>query len=122
MSKQKEPEADKGPGYVMGFIEFIREQGVIGLAVGFILGSAISKVVSSMVKDIIDPLLGLILGSTKGLENAYFPLFGAKIMIGRFMSTLIDFFVIASVVYVGVKILRLDKLEKKGLPPPRLKL
>jgi large conductance mechanosensitive channel len=119
---KNEIEKEKDPGYVLGFVEFIREQGVIGLAVGFILGGAISKVVSSMVSDIVNPLLGLVLGSTKGLENAYLPLFGARIMIGKFLATLIDFFVIASVVYFGVKVLRLEKLEKKGLPPPRLKL
>jgi len=39
-----------------GFIDFVREQGVVGLAVGFILGGAVSKVVSSLVKDIINSL------------------------------------------------------------------
>lgn len=120
--EKKLSEKEKDPGYVAGFVEFIREQGVIGLAVGFILGGSISKVVSSIVRDIIDPLLGLVLGSTKGLDNAYIPLFGARIMIGRFAASLLDFLVIASVVYFGVRILRLDKLEKKGIPPPRLKL
>lgn len=115
-------EEQKKVNHVMGFVDFIREQGVIGLAVGFILGAAISRVVSSLVTDLINPLLGLILGSTKGLENAYIPLLGAKIMIGRFFSTLIDFIVIASVVYFGVKVLKLKKLEKKGLPPPKIKL
>lgn len=37
------------------FIKFIREQGVIGLAIAFILGGAVAKVVSSLVKDIIQP-------------------------------------------------------------------
>lgn len=115
-------EVKKDPGIIFGFVDFIREQGIIGLAIGFILGGAISKVVSSMVADIINPVLGLILGSTKGLENAYIPFFGARIMIGSFVATLIDFIVIASVVYLGIKLLKLDKLEKKGLPPPRLKL
>lgn len=55
-----------------GFIEFVREQGVVGLAVGFILGGAISKVVSSIVTDLITPILGLVLGATGNLNQAYF--------------------------------------------------
>lgn len=96
-----------------GFIEFIREQGVMGLAVGFILGGAISKLVSSLVADLINPLLGILLGSVGGLKAAYFQLGTAKIMWGSFIGTLIDFIVIALVVYFGVKLLKLDKLDKK---------
>ena len=40
-----------------GFIAFIREQGVVGLAVGFILGGAIAKMVTSLVNDMINPLI-----------------------------------------------------------------
>ena len=96
-----------------GFVEFIREKGVLGLAVGFILGGAVSKLVASFVTDIINPLLGIILGMTKGLDTAYLKIGSAKLLYGHFITTLIDFVVIAFVVYFGVKILRLDKLEKK---------
>lgn len=42
-----------------GFINFIREQGIIGLAVGFLLGGSASRVVTSLVNDVINPLVGL---------------------------------------------------------------
>lgn len=96
-----------------GFVEFIREQGVMGLAVGFILGGAVSKLVASLVKDIINPLLGLILGAAGDLSNSYLAIGKARIMWGSFINTIIDFLVIALVVYYGVKLLRLDKLDKK---------
>lgn len=96
-----------------GFINFIREQGVVGLAVGFILGGAVSKVVSALVTDIINPLISLILGSTKGLNTAAINLGPAKILYGDLISVVIDFIVIALVVYFGVKIIGLDKLDKK---------
>lgn len=96
-----------------GFLDFVREQGVVGLAVGFILGGAVSKVVSSIVNDIIDPLLGIALGSAKGLDKATFELAGATIKYGSFLAILIDFIVIALVVYFGVKMMGLDKLDKK---------
>ena len=96
-----------------GFIDFIREQGVIGLAVGFILGGAVSKVVSALVTDIINPILGLILGKAAGLQTASFPIGSARVMYGDVISVVIDFIVITLVVYYGVKLLHLDKLDKK---------
>lgn len=97
---------------VGGFIDFIREQGVVGLAVGFILGGAVSKVVSSLVDDIIDPLLGVLLGAAGGLETATLDLGIAQLRYGNFLTVLIDFAVIAAVVYFVVKGLGLDKLDK----------
>lgn len=95
-----------------GFLNFVREQGVVGLAVGFILGGAVSKVVTALVTDIINPLVGMILGSASGLKEAYFGVGSAKIMYGDLVSVIIDFVIIAFVVYFGVKILKLDKLDK----------
>jgi len=96
-----------------GFIKFIREQGVVGLAVGFILGGAVSKIVSSVVTDLINPLIGLLLGKLGNLDQAYLQIGESKLMWGNFISTFIDFVIIALVVYFGVKILKLDKLDKK---------
>jgi len=95
-----------------GFIEFIREQGVMGLAVGFILGGAVSKVVAALVGDIINPLVGIVLGAG-GLKTASFKIASAQIMWGDFVGVIIDFLVITLVVYFGVKGLKLDRLDKK---------
>lgn len=96
-----------------GFSDFIREQGVVGLAVGFILGGAVSKVVSSLVADIITPLLGIVLGAAGNLNKSFLKIGSAKLMWGNFVNTAIDFIVIALVVYYGVKMLKLDILDKK---------
>ena len=95
------------------FLNFIREQGVVGLAVGFILGGAVSKVVSSIVTDLINPWSGLLLGKVGDLDQAFLQIGESKLMWGNFVSTTIDFIVIAFVVYFGVKILRVEKLDKK---------
>ena len=95
-----------------GFLDFVREQGVVGLAVGFILGGAVSKLVASLVGDIISPLLALALKNIENLQGAYLQVGSAKIMWGSFLNVLIDFVVIALVVYTGVKVLKLDKLDK----------
>lgn len=96
-----------------GFLQFVREQGVVGLAVGFILGGAVSKLVASLVEDIISPLLSLGLKNVENLQEAYFQVGAAKIMWGNFVNVAIDFVVVALVVYFGVKLLKFDKLDKK---------
>jgi len=96
-----------------GFIEFVREQGVMGLAVGFILGGAISKVVASLVSDIINPILSVILGAAGDLSSLSVKIGPIDLMYGHFIAVLIDFVVIAAVVYFGVKGLGLEKLDKK---------
>lgn len=95
------------------FSNFIKAQGVVGLAVGFILGGAVSKLVSSLVSDIINPLIGLLLGGTGDLNQRYLVVGGAKLGWGSFVSIAIDFVVIAAVVYYGVKLLGLEKQDKK---------
>lgn len=96
-----------------GFLEFIRHQGVIGLAIGFILGSGVGKVVDALVKDIVNPILGIVIGKAGGLAAASYKVFGVEFLWGHFLSILIDFLVIALVVYIGVKIIGIDRLDKK---------
>jgi len=83
------------------------------LAVGFILGGAIAKLVSSLVNDIINPLVGLLLGAAGDLKEDYLQVGGSRVMWGSFVANLVDFTIIAFVVYFGVKLFRLDKLDKK---------
>ena len=94
------------------FLNFIRERGVVGLAVGVILGGSVSQLVNAFINDVLNPLLGLILGSVGGLKMATFSFFGAKVAWGDFVTTSINFVMIAFVVYGGFKLLRLDKLDK----------
>lgn len=97
-----------------GFLEFVRKQGVIGLAVGFLLGGAVSKVVTALVTDIINPLLGVVFGITEGLKEARLEFSGVVILWGDFVAVAIDFIVIAAVVYYGVRILGIEMSEKKS--------
>lgn len=98
---------------VQGFIDFVREQGVVGLAVGFILGGAVSKMVASIVNDLINPLLSVVLGAAGDIRAAAWTIGAVRIPWGNFIGSLIDFVVIACVVYFGVKLLKLDRLDKK---------
>lgn len=94
-----------------GFINFIREQGVVGLAVGFILGGAVSKTVSSLVENIVNPIIGVILGKVD-LADKMLTMGSVSLKYGAFVSTVVDFVIIALVVYYGVIALGLNKLDK----------
>ncbi len=99
-------------GEMTGFLDFIREQGVVGLAVGFILGGAVSKIVTSLVDNVVNPLIGILLGKVN-LADRVLVIGSATLKYGAFISTVIDFVIIAAVVYFGVKWLGLNKLDKK---------
>ena len=99
--------------HIKGFIDFIRTQGVVGLAVGFIMGSSITKLITSFVNNLINPLVGILLGPIGNLANAYVQIGSAKIMFGNFINSLIDFVIISLVVYFGVKVFNFEKLDKK---------
>jgi large conductance mechanosensitive channel len=99
-------------GQFSGFIDFIREQGVVGLAIGFILGGAVSKTVSSLVDNVINPLIGIALGKVN-LADRVLVVGSATLKYGAFISSVIDFVIIAAVIYFGFKLVGLDKLDKK---------
>ena len=93
---------------VAGFLDFIRDRGVAGFAIGFILGGAAQKLVQALMDDIVNPLIGSFLGPVQNLEFYAIGTF----KIGNFISVLINFFILCVVVYLIFKVLRLEKLDK----------
>ena len=91
-----------------GFLTFVRERGVMGLAIGFVLGSSVQKVVTAFVTDIVNPFVGLFLGRADGLKNFT----AGPFMIGDFVSVVIDFIILALIIYFVFKALQLEKLDK----------
>lgn len=101
-----------------GFSDFMRTQGVVGLAIGLVLGVQIKALVDQIIASFINPLLGLILPGKGELNEKIFVLtiFGedAKFGYGAFIPVFISFVTVLLLVYFGVKALKLDKLDKKG--------
>lgn len=102
----------KAKTQVVGFFDFIRERGVMGIAIGIIIGTTVTALVRSMVDDIINPIVSLFLVEDT-LKGATFHLGNATIGWGNFVSALLDFIIIALVIYVLFRIFRLEKLDKK---------
>jgi large conductance mechanosensitive channel len=103
--------------HVDGFFDFIRTQGVIGLAIGLAVGVAASDTVKKIVEGFINPIVQFIVGSQDKLATATwtFEAWGrsATFAWGAAVSSLITLVATALVIYWLVNIFRLDKLDKK---------
>ena len=105
--------------YARGFVNFIREQGVVGLAVGLVLGGAVAAVVKSLVDNVVMPPVGFLLGSADGLKGLTWTLGQANgkdavLHYGLFLNDLLNFVIIALVVYIVIHMLGLDKKFDKA--------
>ena len=102
------------------FKEFISKGNVVDLAIGVIIGAAFGKIVTSLVNDIIMPIIGLILGKInfKTLSLVLKPAEGdteaLTLNYGMFIQNIVDFLIIAFVLFIILKIiLKLKREDKK---------
>lgn len=99
-------------GIAAEFTEFLKEYKVTGLAVAFVIGTAVTALVQSLVNQIIMPVIGIVL--PKGdWQTATVNLGGALIGWGAFLAALINFIIIALVIFLIVRSLE-GKGKKKG--------
>lgn len=117
------------------FRDFIAKGNVMDLAVGIIIGAAFTAIVTSLVSDVINPIIGLIVGGVD-FSNLYFVMSGevpanaglqvardsgaAVFAYGAFLTAVINFLIIAFVVFLLVKgVNRIkDSSARKGEPVP----
>jgi large conductance mechanosensitive channel len=87
------------------FREFLLKQNVVALAAGVVIGAAIGKVVSGVVDDVIMPLVGVILPGNDEWREAKLALgsTGQAIAYGDLLGRLIDFAIVAFVVFIVLK-------------------
>jgi large conductance mechanosensitive channel len=108
---------------VSEFKEFAMKGNVVDMAVGVIIGAAFGKIVSSLVSDVITPPLGM------ALSNVNFSQLGkqigegadgAPILIkyGAFIQTILDFTIIAFVLFIALKGINRLKKPAPNAPPP----
>ncbi len=103
-------------GFVGEFVDFLQTFGVIGLAIAFIIGVAASSLINAFVTDLINPLIGLFLPSGDlGRLNATVTSISGKpstFSYGAFLSSLLNFLIIALVVFAMYKQLKKYDLIK----------
>ena len=103
------------------FFDFLRTFGIIGLAIAFVIGQAAGRLVTALVNDIIDPIIGLFLpaGSLETLSVKVTNLAGSttEFKYGDLISNIIDFLIIALIVFLAYKQLSKYKLVEDKTKP-----
>jgi large conductance mechanosensitive channel len=108
------------------FRDFIARGNVIDLAVGVIIGAAFGKIVTSLVDQIIMPPIGLLLGKVDFSElklvlQAADPVkksAAVAIGYGAFANTVIQFLIVAVVIFLMVKLLSMTRKQEAAEPAP----
>lgn len=97
------------------FRSFLTESNAVALAIGFIMGAATAKLVSAVVDDVLMPIIGLVMPGGDW-RNAKFVLSGQNaILYGHLFGSILDFLIIAMVVFLIVKWV----VRPKPAPPMR---
>jgi large conductance mechanosensitive channel len=111
------------------FKEFAMRGNVVDMAVGVVIGGAFGKIVDSMVKDVIMPVVGKMMGGVDfkqlyvNLGDQVFETLDAAekagaplIKYGAFINTIVDFVIVAFVIFMVIK--GINKMKREAAPPP----
>jgi len=111
---------------IQEFMDFLKTFGVIGLAIAFIIGAAASKLVTAFVADIVNPFVGLFLpaGDLQAMSYNATSVVGSGVIsefkYGDLIANIIDFLIIALIVFLAYKQLsRYRLVEDKSKPAPK---
>ena len=97
------------------FREFAMRGNVVDLAVGVIIGGAFGKIITSLVDDILMPLIGLFTGGVDFSERVLL-LGGAELRWGAFVQNIIDFLIMAFVIFLMVRAINRMKRDQPTTP------
>ncbi len=98
------------------FGDFIKRGNVLDLAVAVIIGVAFGAIVTSLVDDIITPIIGAILGGVN-FSGLAIEVGDASIMYGNFIQAIINFLIIAWVIFLIVRFAKRYEKEEPAAPP-----
>ncbi len=100
----------KGNGFIAEFKKFIMRGNVMDMAVGVIIGGAFSAIVTSLTTSFINPLIALCTGGAEKDENGVmqvvggqFTVHGVEFNYGAFISAVINFLIIAFILFCMIK-------------------
>jgi len=103
--------------FLKEFKEFALRGNVMNLAIGVIIGAAFQGVVGSFTENIISPIIGLFVG--QNFDTLQVTVLGATITYGAFITSVIDFIIMALVVFIMVRLISraLAAGQKEASPP-----
>ena len=96
------------------FKEFAMKGNIIDLAIGVVIGGAFQKIVTSLVEDIIMPAISILTGKVD-FSDMVLKIGNASIKYGNFITTIVNFLIIAFSIFLVVKYLnKLNKIKELG--------
>ncbi len=109
----------KKTSFVGEFKEFLIRGSVIDLAIGIIIGGAFSKIVTSLVADILTPVISFFTGGADMSNWNVVLREGVTLNYGMFIQAVIDFVLIAFLIFWLIKMVnRLRRKQEEAAPPP----
>ena len=100
------------------FKKFALKGNAVDLAVGVVIGAAFGSIVTSLVADIINPILGLLTGGVD-FSTKVLPVGDATINYGKFITSIIDFIIIAWAIFLVVKYMNKMMKKEEESPEPK---
>ena len=110
--------------FFLEFKEFAMRGNVLDMAVGVILGGAFGKITTSLVNDVFMPLIGMLIGGVDlgklniVLKPATDTAEAVTLGIGTFLTTIIDFVLVAFVIFLMIKTINRFRRKKEEEPKP----
>lgn len=100
-------------GFIEEFKEFITRGNVLDMAVGIVIGSAFTAIVTSLVENIIMPIVGVIIGGID-FNSLSANISGVELNYGMFIQNIVNFLIIAFVVFCMIKVINgmKDRIKK----------
>jgi large conductance mechanosensitive channel len=104
--------------FIEEFKAFAMRGNVVDLAIAVVIGGAFGKIVTSLVDNIISPIIGVLLG---GIDLTSLALTAGSVTLsyGKFVQAVIDFVVIAFVIFIAIKAMNSLKRKEEEAPAPR---
>jgi len=99
LTPKPEPESKKPKNLAAEFLDFIKKYKILGLASAFILGLAVNALILSLAQDLITPIIGIFIPGFTTIQELRVGPFG----IGNFIAAIINFIIIALIIFLIVK-------------------
>ena len=109
--------AEKTSGFLAEFKTFIARGNVMDMAVGVIIGGAFSNITTSLINDVVMPVLGIFTSSVSFAE-LHVNIGPAVVTYGNFIQAVLNFLIMALVVFCLVKALNRFHKKKEAAPQP----
>ncbi len=99
LTPEPEPKPEKPKNLAAEFLDFVKKYKVLGVAAAFIVGLAVNALILSLAQDIITPLIGIFIPGFETIQDIRIGVFG----IGNFIAALINFIIVAFIIFIIIK-------------------